>query len=295
MQSCFFRVFSTREAQFEKLKSINMNNGPYDDVLFRLREELEEPLSLLNIETLSRHNRSYLSRRYADSRFDAFVVREWPYYRRVLDFYVSRVPRGSSVLEVGMFIPVVPLLLSWSGYRVTTVEKVSLYGDALLPMISIIKKNNITFLDVDIMDDAFSPDQFDAVNLLAVIEHLLGSPRCLLQHIHSMVKDDGFFVLTVPNQARLIRRLGLFFGGVSVHPPYDEYFCSDYPFSGHHREYTFSEVQYALSQSGFYIEELGSVRYPPNGSLIKRVVTFIGNLLPRTFHQVIFTIARKAE
>jgi 2-polyprenyl-3-methyl-5-hydroxy-6-metoxy-1,4-benzoquinol methylase len=254
---------------------------------------LEGPLEALDLDRLSIHNRSY-ARTYAGHRFENFVQAEWPYYAKVLEWYRQRVPEGSSVLEIGTFVPVIPLLLAWEGYRVTTVEKLDLYGNALDPMVELLGRHAVTFLNADIMDEAFDPGTFDAVNLLAVVEHLLGSPKKLLTRIHAMLRPGGALVFTVPNQARLIRRLGLFFGGISVHGDYEDYFESEYPYEGHHREYTKPEVVLALTRSGFRIEDLGSIRYQPTGSGTRRLITRVANLLPPTFHQALFAIGRKA-
>jgi SAM-dependent methyltransferase len=261
--------------------------------LNRVRSILEGPLKAIDLDQLSVHNRSY-ARHYASHRFERFVLAEWPYYAKVLEWYRHHVPEGSSVLEIGTFVPVVPLLLAWEGYRVTTVERLELYGSALDPMVELLGQHAVNFLNADIMNEAFAPGTFDNVNLLAVVEHLLGSPKRLLSRIHAMLRPQGALVFAVPNQARLVRRLGLFFGGISVHGNYEDYFESEYPYEGHHREYTKPEVVLALTRSGFRIESLDSVRYPPTGSGTQRLVTRFANLLPLTFHQMLFAIGRKA-
>lgn len=264
---------------------------PLAQELAAIRALLQGPLAGLDMERLGAHNRSY-ARGYAAQRFERFVQDEWPYYARVLSWYRDHVPRGTRVLEIGTFIPVMALLLKRDGYAVSTVEKLSLYGDALHPMIEVLRQQGVDFIDADIMDPGFDPGRFGAVNLLAVVEHLLGSPKELLLRIRTMLEPGGAFVFAVPNQARFVRRLGLMFGGISVHPPFEDYFESSYPFSGHHREYTASEVRFALTRAGFRIEHLGSVRYPPTGSLGRRAITAVGNLLPMTFHQMLFAVGR---
>ena len=267
-------------------------NPPFPEELSRIRSALESPLGKLDLDRLGAHNKSYAVT-YDSNRFDSFIATEWPYYAQVLKWYRENVPKGSTVLEIGTFIPVVPLLLTWEGYRVTTVEKLSLYGDALDPMIDLLRGHNVDFRDADIMDSAFSPGQFDAVNLLAVVEHLLGSPKQLLLRVQGMLKPNAALVFTVPNQARLVRRLGLMFGGMSVQPAFADYFASEYPFSGHHREYTFAEVKHALASTDFSVETLTSIKYPAKGSLGQRLVTQLANTLPGTFHQAIFAIGRR--
>lgn len=258
----------------------------------RVRSVLEGPLGRLNLDRLGAYNRSY-ARAYSNHRFESFVQAEWPYYSKVLEWYRANILPGSSVLEIGAFIPVIPLLLSWEGYRVTTVERLDLYGDALDPMLNILRQNEVTFLDADIMDTGFDLGIFDTINLLAVVEHLLGSPKNLLLRIYTMLRPGGALVFVVPNQARFARRLGLFFFGMSVHGDYEDYFESEYPYGGHHREYTMPEVVFALTHTGFRIEQLSSVRYPPSGDNIRRIVCGLANLLPSTFHQAFFAIGRK--
>lgn len=130
------------------------------------------------------------------------------------------------------------------------------------------------------------------MNLLAVLEHLTGSPKLLLSKIFKLLKDDGDFVFVVPNQARLAKRISLLFG-YSVMPPYEDYFDSEYPFEGHHREYVFSEVNYMMNKSNFYVTKLYSVSYGLTGNLVKKIFFVISYFLPKTFGQIIFAVAKK--
>lgn len=271
-----------------------MARTPISNDLSRLRSILEEPLMNLDLAELARHNRGYLSD-YSSHRFETFVEAEWPSHSRVLKWYLKNIPKGSRVMEIGTFVPVIPILLTWHGYWVTTVEKLSLYGKALDPMIDLLTRMGVTFQDIDIIGSDFDSTRFDVVNLIAILEHLLGSPKQLLMRIQEILVPGGALVLTVPNQARLIRRLGLLLGGTSVQPKYQDYFNSAYPFSGHHREYTRAEVVYALTQSGFRVGEIDSIKYPPKGSFAYQGITLLGNLLPKTFHQAIFAVGYKND
>ena len=263
-----------------------------DEQLTWLRSILEEPLEKLNLERLAVHNRAYCTR-YSQDRFGTFVEVEWPYYKRVLNWYLQNVPRRAKVLEIGTFVPVMPLMLAREGYLVTTVEDLEFYGDALDPMLQLLDAQGIEFFNRNVVTSPFLSGSFDCVNLLCVVEHLLGSPKALLDKIWNILPDDGALVFAVPNQARLSRRLGLFFGGISVAPDYRDYFESEYPFEGHHREYVFSEAEYALKATGFNIELLESVRYPGHFRSATGIVNLVANVLPKTFHQVIFAVGRK--
>ena len=263
----------------------------FPDHFERLKKVLKPKLEELDFHTLGKFNITY-SKNNKDP-FAYMVEAEWAYYEKVFGWYLENVPKGSSVLEIGMFVPVIPLLLSWEGYKVTAIETLDFYGDSLDPMVNIAKKNKIHFINTDVISSSLNIEKFDCINLLAVVEHILGSPKSLLAKIHLMLKDTGSFIFVVPNQARLIRRLGLMFGGISVQPDYKDYYESDYPFEGHHREYVRSEVKYMFDKSDFQITLLDSVRYKPHGSFLKKMITIVGNALPKNFHQAFFVTAKK--
>lgn len=263
----------------------------YSDDLSKLHDTLSSVLDGLDLDNLGKFNAAY-KKHYANSRFDKFVIAEWPYYTKVINWYEKNIPVGATVLEVGMFIPIIPLLLSWRGYNVTTVENLAFYGSALDPMVEVAQKNNITFRNEFILESKLS-EQFEVINLLAVVEHLTGSPRELMFKLRSMLSDSGSFVFVVPNQARLARRLGLMFAGISVQPTYADYFESAYPFEGHHREYVMSEVKYLFNESGYTIDNLEGVSYPPTDLSLISMIRLINKLLPKTMQQAFFATARK--
>ena len=263
----------------------------FPDHFNKLKNILEQELKNMDMSRLGKYNFSYTKNK--DDPFAYMVESEWAYYEKVLSWYLDNVPKSSTVLEIGMFVPVIPLLLSWEGYKVTAIENLNFYGKALDPMVKIAKDNDIEFLNIDIIEDDLDDKKYDCINLRAVIEHIVGRPKALLAKIRLMLNESGSFVFVVPNQARLVRRLGLMFGGISVLPEYEDYYKSDYPYEGHHREYVLSEVKYMFAKSNFIITRLDSVKYKPHGSLLKKIITIIGNFLPKQFHQAFFVIAKK--
>jgi len=92
----------------------------------------------------------------------------------------------------------------------------------------------------------------DCVLLADVIEHLLHSPKPVLQDIRRVLKERGGCIATTPNALRLAVRAKVALG-YSNWPPVMEYF--DAPFHvGHHHEYTIQEFRGAFRRSGF-VEE----------------------------------------
>ena len=61
------------------------------------------------------------------------------------------------------------------------------------------KKFNIDVFVGDAADAAFAPGSFDVVHLSHVLEHV-PSPRQTMKLAHRLLKDDGIFVVEVPNQ-----------------------------------------------------------------------------------------------
>lgn len=51
-----------------------------------------------------------------------------------------------------MFIPVIPLLLTWHGYKVTTVEDLRFYGSSLDPFIALVEENGVVFKNHSIIE-----------------------------------------------------------------------------------------------------------------------------------------------
>ena len=66
-------------------------------------------------------------------------------------------------------------------------------------------------LKLDI-DGVFSfPEKVDRIICLETLEHLL-MPKGTLQSIHTLLKDDGIAVISLPNEATLFHRLRCLFG-----------------------------------------------------------------------------------
>jgi len=260
-----------------------------NNLLNRLNVTLKDALTSLDWDQLCRYNQGYKG--YREDPFLYFVCQEWPYYQKVLNWFTANVEKGSRVLDVGMFVPVMPLLLSWHGYEVVCVEKFGLYADAFDKMIGVAQQNGIEVINDDIVSPQFDYHGFDVICVLCIIEHLLGSPKKILLNLKDKLSNTGKLVVAVPNHARLVKRLGLL-AGISVHPDYASYFESDYPFEGHHREYTMKELKYLIENTGFEIDLMESVNYPPvKCSAIRAAITRAAGILPLTFHQVLIAVA----
>ena len=112
-----------------------------------LKEKLDF-LHELDFQRLSKYNSKYAT--FKKDPFKNFVLSQYPVHSEIFDIY-KKLSLGK-VLEIGSFIPVVPLGLKKMGFDVTTVEKTSYYGDAYIPIIQCLERNKIQFKDIDIID-----------------------------------------------------------------------------------------------------------------------------------------------
>lgn len=90
--------------------------------------------------------------------------------------------------------------------------------------------------------------EFDLMSCFAVIEHLPGAPRAVLEAMHARLRPGGWVVVTTPNLAWVRTRLRLLLGR-SVHFPLATWWQT--PFFGHIREYTRVELRQMLAWAGF--------------------------------------------
>jgi len=267
-----------------------MNMEKNKKYLEKVINHFEPIIESLDLDLIGQYNYSYVTN-YQDDRIEKFIVQEWPAYMKLLDLYRKHIEKGSTVLEVGGFIPILPVLLTYEGYKVSVIDKGNLYDNELDVFSSTMEKFGITSLNDDILNGGLQRlhTKFDAVNLTFVLEHLNGSPRQLLLDIKGVLKDHGKLITAVPNHTRLVRRLGMLIG-ISAHPCYHDYFFSKYPFTGHNREYTASELKFCLENTGYEICDFGSIKY---GNTSNKLLTKITNLFPMSFHQALYAISNQ--
>ncbi len=225
--------------------------------LIETRDELAPYLDRLDFEALSKHNRGYLG--YAQDPASKFVDAEMHNHYSIVEYYTQALARGSSVMEVGFFIPVIPIALAKLGYQVEAIEKLAFYGDSLDELVDLASSRyGIRIHDLDILNDDIQmlASRYDGVILSAILEHLNGSPKALLDRAQILGKQSALFWVSVPNAASLQKRLLMLLRGQPPFPSISDYYFSDYPFTGHNREYTLRDLTFVLEQSGFSILSL---------------------------------------
>ena len=147
------------------------------------------------------------------------------------------------------------------------------------------KKYHIDLRESDFSKEKipFNKNTFDIVLLLETLEHFYFDPTPLLKDVYNVLKDDGYFVITVPNFFRLGNKLRMLFNRQIlpfVKTPLGE---------GHCHEYGASELKELLIQTGFKKVDIFYFDYSISGNslftkLIKKFFCFFcpslsGNLL----------------
>ena len=227
--------------------------------IMETRDELEPLLKRLDIDKISKHNRGYM--KYAKNPTKYFIDGELRRYIYTVNYIKSNFTKQISILDFGLFIPVVPIALTKIGFTVCAVENLKYYDGALDEIIKLCStRYNIEVVDLNIFEENInSVSKFDLVLLLAVLEHLNGTPRFLLDRVKSVLRAGGSVIVEVPNAVSLRKRLIFLFKSKVVFSEFEDYYESEYPFSGHNREYTIADLQYALERSGFSIYKLATL------------------------------------
>lgn len=205
------------------------------------------------------------------------------------------IPPGRAV-DLGCFFPYMPILLTQLGWEVTAVDRYSLYGPSLHEaLLGTARIEGFELLDLDMTTDLDRVGEADLVMLMAVVEHLNGSPLELMRSIRSLLAGRGGNLLfEVPNMATLWRRVQLL-RGVSPLPDYRTYLRSSYPFAGHNREMTVDEVRVLMEESGFTIRTLQPFDYSPPAPGVKpAALRLIRRLIP-SCRETIMALARPAD
>jgi 2-polyprenyl-3-methyl-5-hydroxy-6-metoxy-1,4-benzoquinol methylase len=277
-----------------------MANSKHDShiktAIYEARQELAPYLQRLDLEQLSKHNQGYLT--YASNPVRHFIDSEIHVYIKIVEFLAQSIPEGAKVIDIGFFIPVIPIALAKLGFKVVSIEKLAFYDHALDDIIAYSKQNyDIELHDLDILQDDidFITNQFDIVILSAIIEHLNGTPKYLIEKAKTLGVKDARYIFVVPNVATMRKRLNFLLRGLPPFPPISNYYHSAYPFTGHNREYTLKEYRYILEQSGFEIIHLEGFNrlLDSKPSFKDSLWRLLAQLGPKSFRESLLAVTQK--
>ena len=263
-------------------------------------KELTPLLIALDYEKISKHSRGYSN--YKKDPVYFFCHAEKKRFLLTFNFLLKHgLNDKSCYLDLGTFIPVIPLMIKETGAGVEVVDKFSLYGNTLKPIVDLLKRKKIIVYDLDIINDdisnKFPNDYYDFISCEAVIEHLHGSPVNLLTAAKKLLKPRGKIVVAVPNAASLAHRANLLLRGVPPFPPIEGYLASDYPFIGHNREYNLREFKYLLNDAvGFKEMEtkaLNPLNWTDKNLKWKSKIIYLISLFKKEFMEMLWYAGEK--
>ena len=223
--------------------------------------------------------------------FEQLIAPERQRYVLALSMLDGR-PPGRAV-DLGCFFPWMPILLTALGWQVTAVDRYSMFGPSVYEVLEETARiEGFELVDLDMTSELHRLGEADLVLLMAVVEHLNGSPLDLVRNIGSLLAPrQGSLLLEVPNIATLWHRLQ-FIRGISPLPEYATYLRSSYPFAGHNREMTVGEVRMLLDEAGFAVDRLACFDYSPPAPGIKpAILRLIQRTLP-SCRETIMAVAR---
>lgn len=139
--------------------------------------------------------------RYPADRYEACVK------------YFPRFFSGGRILELGCGSGVLGLSLAAGGLAFDSYVFLDIARPRLERLSAAIqdKRFNVVNFNVDTMEHPDSEQLFDAVIMIALIEHFI-DPITALLRVHKLLKPGGFVYVDTPNMAKYSRRLKLLFG-----------------------------------------------------------------------------------
>ncbi|MDA9868426.1 class I SAM-dependent methyltransferase [Gammaproteobacteria bacterium] len=251
-----------------RLKTTNEVNKVIDIASEKIRILLD------SIDFSEQIRRNALYQKYADNRFHYYVEMEVNRYVKVLDLITTKLDPDRKMLNVcdyGCMLPILPTALTELGYNVTIVDKYEYYGDEFKNSVkNYCDQNNLKIFDLDILNDSFDIIEKSDISInLAVVEHLNGSPKKLINKIRNKTKEDGLFIFDVPNIANFVKRVRSLMG-YSPLDDYNDYLNAPYPYMGHNREMTVSEVKALMSAASFSIQHIETYDFNPFSTITNK-------------------------
>ncbi len=260
------------------------------------RDVVNEIMTLMpkDLSAIAKHNLGWRSGNFDPKQY---LLDSEVRYLKVLPILLSS--NAEHILDVGGFMAAFPLALKRLGFKVSIAEKFGYYGHSLDAIAEYLKFSGVEVIDMDFTelgnDMGGLSSQYDAVTCMAVAEHLAHTPKYLLENIRQCLKPEGTLIFEVPNLAFWPRRFSFFFRGRSVLSPIAEVYHSAIPFTGHHREYTFADARYVVSESGFSIVSEQSFNYSINGGSVWEKLKYAPAFLFKEWAEIVLLDCRKAE
>ncbi|OGI78920.1 hypothetical protein A3F19_01745 [Candidatus Nomurabacteria bacterium RIFCSPHIGHO2_12_FULL_37_29] len=231
-------------------------------------------------------------------------------YIHTLKIIRNLVSDGTKILDIGTGAGITPLCLKRMGFDAEGLEyfifpknKTSRFATRVFEKSKELKKRwqelGLVVHEKNVLTDNLTPlGSFDVIVSEALIEHLK-NPKLFLKRTVGLLKEGGLLVIATPNQVTLMNRIRLIFGK-SIYWPINEFFSDGEDFIGHWREYTQSELEYMVKESGFEIIQSDNINLLRHFRKIefslknlRALIYLISNLIPGTRDMNYITARKK--
>ncbi|GFO64354.1 class I SAM-dependent methyltransferase [Geomonas paludis] len=165
------------------------------------------------------------------------------------------------ILEIGAFLGVVSCALARLGFSVTALDIPEFMGNERV--LARYRRYGVTTASANLRDYALplASASFDTVIMCETLEHLNFNPLPVVAEVNRVLRREGAFYLSLPNQASLVNRVKLM-AGRSIHNPIGDFAAQlgrdrNMIVGIHWREYTAEELRDLVLTCGFSVESLG--------------------------------------
>lgn len=165
---------------------------------------------------------------------------------------VKHLPKDGMLVDIGTGMGIAPRFAHKLGARVVTVDSLPAAGPSAIENVRMAGIEG-HFCEVGRERIPVESGIADCVFFADVIEHLIHSPKPVLEEIFRLLKPGGVCISTTPNACRLTARLKVMMGysnWANIHEYFDREFHS-----GHHHEYTIDEFKVVFEKTGFDVTE----------------------------------------
>lgn len=191
---------------------------------------------------------------WAPGKFDFSVYLRYS-AERYYYAYCEIVESGAKTLcDVGGFWGVFPITMKRLGFAVSMTEALKYYSSSFDDLFAEVRRQGVEIIDFDPFeqDVAALGRTFDALTLMAVLEHYPHSHAFVMKNMRDLLSPDGVLYIEAPNIAYLPKRIGLLRGRsplVAIESKYH----SKVPYIGHHHEFTMDHLRTLVDLSGFTV------------------------------------------
>lgn len=228
-----------KKASFEEFEKVYLD--VVEGVLVHYTPEMQQEMSQHCID-------------WGPEYFDFSVYLKSSAKRYYLAYEAFMSAESKTICDVGGFWGVFPITLVKLGFEVAMTEALKYYSSAFDDLFAYIRTQGVEIIDFDPFEEEASTlnKTFDAISLMAVLEHYPHSPAFVMDNIKAMLKSEGVLFVEVPNIAYWPKRWAFLFGKSPLVSMTSKYH-SKTPFIGHHHEYSHEHLCELMQLAGFKV------------------------------------------